>query len=149
MLLSCLEVEEFGSRQFGCLFGVEGRQYVVVDVPVGRVVGRELGRCCDADCDCVGVEYFAVVVFGFFGKGMMVKPFEDVAFAIAQNEISEILETQFGYHIIVKTGEEAGHTPTLDEIRDKVTEFVFHAKRGQAVSDHVAELRAKADVKLS
>lgn len=86
---------------------------------------------------------------GWFGKGMMVKPFEDVAFAIAQNEISEILETQFGYHIIVKTGEEAGRTPTLAEIRDKVTEFVFHAKRGQAVSDHVAELRAKADVKLS
>lgn len=86
---------------------------------------------------------------GWFGKGMMVKPFEDVAFAIAENEISEILETQFGYHIIVKTGEEKGHTPELEEIRDKVAEFLFHAKRGQAVSDHVAELRSKADVKLA
>ncbi|MBR5591450.1 MAG: peptidylprolyl isomerase [Kiritimatiellae bacterium] len=86
---------------------------------------------------------------GWFGKGMMVKPFEDVAFAIAENEISEILETQFGYHIIVKTGEEKGHTPELEEIRDKVAEFLFHAKRGQAVADHVAELRSKADVKLA
>jgi parvulin-like peptidyl-prolyl isomerase len=86
---------------------------------------------------------------GWFGKGMMVKPFEDVAFAIAENEISEILETQFGYHIIVKTGEEKGHTPELEEIRDKVAEFLFHAKRGQAVSDYVAELRSKADVKLA
>jgi parvulin-like peptidyl-prolyl isomerase len=86
---------------------------------------------------------------GWFGKGMMVKPFEDVAFAIAENEVSEVLETQFGYHIIVKTGEEKGHTPALDEIREKVAEFLFHAKRGQAVSDHVAELRAKADVKMA
>ena len=86
---------------------------------------------------------------GWFGKGMMVKPFEDVAFSIAQNEISDILETQFGYHIIVKTGEEAAHTPELSEIHDKVADFLFHAKRGQAVSDHVEGLRAKADVKLS
>lgn len=86
---------------------------------------------------------------GWFGKGMMVKPFEDVAFSIPQNEVSEILETQFGYHIIIKTGEEKGHTPELSEIYDKVKEFLFHAKRGQAVSDAVAELRAKADVKLA
>lgn len=86
---------------------------------------------------------------GWFGKGMMVKPFEDVAFSIPENEVSEILETQFGYHIILKTGEEKGHTPELAEIYDKVKEFLTHAKRGQAVSDYVANLRQKADVKLA
>ncbi len=85
---------------------------------------------------------------GWFGRGMMVKPFEDVAFSIAKDVVSDILETQFGYHIIVKTGEEAGHTPTLEEIHDKVRDFLYHAKRGQAVSDHVADLRAKADIKV-
>ena len=85
---------------------------------------------------------------GWFGRGMMVKPFEDVAFALALNTVSDILETPFGYHIIIKTGEEKGHQPTLDEIRDRVQEFLFHTKRGQAVADHVAELRAKADVKI-
>ena len=86
---------------------------------------------------------------GWFGRGMMVKPFEEAAFALALNTVSEILETPFGYHIIVKTGEEQGRTPTLDEIHDKVADFLFHAARGQAVSDHVAELRAKADVRLA
>lgn len=86
---------------------------------------------------------------GWFGRGMMVKPFEDVAFSLPCGEVSEILETQFGYHIILKSEEEKGHMPTLEEIHDNVRDFLFHAKRGEAVSAHVAELRAKADVKIA
>jgi parvulin-like peptidyl-prolyl isomerase len=49
---------------------------------------------------------------GWFGRGRMAKPFEDAAFALQPGQISDVVETQFGYHIIKMEERRNGTSPT-------------------------------------
>ena len=72
---------------------------------------------------------------GFFGHGMMVKEFEDIVFKQKEGEISGLVQSEFGYHIIKLTGIKAGKQRALDEIR---AEIESELKR-QAASRKFAE----------
>lgn len=56
----------------------------------------------------------------WFGKGAMVPEFEKAAFALKKGEVSGLVKTQFGYHIIKVTDKDIGFTPTFDKVKDKV-----------------------------
>lgn len=56
----------------------------------------------------------------FFGPGAMVKPFETAAFALKQGEISEVFETDFGYHFLTVTGVRGGQKKPLAEVRAEI-----------------------------
>lgn len=83
---------------------------------------------------------------GWFSHGMMVKEFDEAAFALPVGGLSDIIETQFGFHVILKNDEQKESVPDFAEARERVLDLLRHDRRGKALADHVAELRAKASI---
>jgi peptidyl-prolyl cis-trans isomerase C len=85
---------------------------------------------------------------GFFARGMMVKPFEDAAFALKEGEISDIVETQFGYHIIKLTGKKAQRTIPFEEAKASLTQGVLEQKKNTEINNWINNLRASAMIEI-
>ena len=56
----------------------------------------------------------------YFGRGAMVKPFDDAVFAMKPGEISNVVESEFGYHIIQLTGQRGGEKKSFDAVRAEI-----------------------------
>lgn len=85
---------------------------------------------------------------GWFGKGMMVKPFEDTAFGLKDGEISAPFQTAYGWHIIYKKGER-GILP-LDSMRQQVLRQVQRDERVmEADKSFVRKTRAEYNLDAS
>ena len=83
---------------------------------------------------------------GWFGPGMMVPEFDKAAFGMKKGEVSDVVTTQFGHHIIYKADEKAGGAQTLVDVHDQIKDLLRHEARGRAMDDFVAELRANAKI---
>ncbi len=60
----------------------------------------------------------------FFARGAMVKPFEDAAYALKQGEISNVVESDFGYHVIQLTGLRGGDKKSFEAVRPELEDEV-------------------------
>ncbi|MDO8306628.1 SurA N-terminal domain-containing protein [Herminiimonas sp.] len=60
----------------------------------------------------------------FFGKGMMVKPFEDAAFKLKQGELSDLVQSDYGFHIIKLTAIKPAAVKALDEVKGEIASAI-------------------------
>jgi len=80
-------------------------------------------------------------------RGDMVKPFEEAAFTVPVGQISDIIETQYGFHIL-KVIERKKETRPLEKVRRELEEQVKMAKQGTVLSQHIEKLKTEAEFKI-
>ena len=85
---------------------------------------------------------------GYFGKGQMVPAFEKSAFALKPGEISDVVETQFGYHIIKVADKKPAETVQFKEVKERIEEFLKGQKINTAVGEYLSEARKTAKVEI-
>ncbi|MBI9083159.1 MAG: peptidylprolyl isomerase [Desulfobacterales bacterium] len=86
-------------------------------------------------------------VLGFFGRGQMVKPFEDAAFALAPGKVSDIVPTRFGLHLIKVMEKAPEETVAYEEAKDQIVLNLTNEKRQKAMEDYLEKLRQAASIK--
>jgi peptidyl-prolyl cis-trans isomerase C/foldase protein PrsA len=86
---------------------------------------------------------------GFFPRGQMPRQFDEVAFRLKLNQISDVVSTQYGFHIFKLLAKRAPRKRTLTEVHAQVERKVQGVKREQAQAEYVKMLRTKAVVNLN
>jgi peptidyl-prolyl cis-trans isomerase C len=83
----------------------------------------------------------------YFRRGQMAKPFEDVAFGLKPGEVSDIVETKFGYHLIKVTDKKPEGTIAYEDVKEKIGGFLNRQKTQEETRGYAQKLKEKADVK--
>ena len=85
---------------------------------------------------------------GFFQQGQMVGPFNDVAFKLAPGAVSDLVETEFGFHIIKVAEKQAPRTVPLEEVRPRLEQYLERQNREQQTDAFVNGLKAKGKIEI-
>lgn len=84
---------------------------------------------------------------GYFKRGQMVKPFEDAAFALKSGELSDVVETEYGYHIIKVVEKKPETVIPLDDIKERLSQHLKNEKIQKEFLIYLQGLKDKAQIK--
>ena len=85
---------------------------------------------------------------GYIYKGVAVPAFEDAAFNLDVGDISDLVETDFGYHIIYVTDKKESHVTTFEEAKESIKKDLKVERIQSELLTYSEELRTKADIKI-
>lgn len=85
---------------------------------------------------------------GFFQRGRMVKPFEEAAFALKPGEVSGIVESPFGYHIIKVEEKKESALEPYDQVKENIHQKLLQDKRKSKVDEFIEKAMEDAKVEI-
>jgi len=83
---------------------------------------------------------------GYIRRGEMVQEFEDAAFDLEVGELSDIVETSFGYHILLVTDRQEEYIKEFEEVKETTMVFLENEERNQAWTDFIYGLIEDAEI---
>jgi peptidyl-prolyl cis-trans isomerase C len=85
---------------------------------------------------------------GFVARGQTVPQFEQAAFALQPNQVSAVVETPFGFHIIKAMERKEGRSVPLEEVKAQVSAFLTQEQMQQKTNAYIEKLKAKGKVEI-
>ena len=85
---------------------------------------------------------------GMFGQGRMVPDFEKVAFSLKVGELSPVVKTQFGYHIIKVTERKEGERKPFDQVKEQIRASMRNKAMQDRIQGHYDQLKKDANLKI-
>lgn len=86
---------------------------------------------------------------GYFGRGRMVKEFEEAAFALeTDGQLAPIVKTRFGYHVIMRTEREDGTLKPFDDVKNQIRIRLINEKRRAKTQDFLEALKTSSNYQL-
>jgi len=83
---------------------------------------------------------------GYFKRGQMVKPFEDAAFALEPNQVSDIVETDFGYHLIKVLDKRPKGVLPYEEVAQRINAYLAKEKEKKEINVYLEGLKKSAEI---
>lgn len=83
---------------------------------------------------------------GFFPKGETTPAFEKAAFELEIGQISDVVETEYGYHIIKATGHNDASTTSFEQAKDDIIKQLTQKKQSELAEEYIESLKAEANI---
>jgi peptidyl-prolyl cis-trans isomerase C len=125
----------------------EQKKAKIEDIRAQLVAGGDMAALARENSDCPSKDKGGDL--GFFGRGQMVKPFEDAAFALEVGEISPVVETKFGYHVIKVTEKEDAGSTSFEDVKDSIIDYLADMKKQDEMNTYMTSLRDAAVIEYA
>ncbi len=111
------------------------------------VDGADFAEVAKKNSDCPSKESGGDL--GSITRGQTVKPFEDAAFSQKIKVLGPVVSTEYGYHIIEVLERNPEKIISLDEVREKISEYLEQQKQSDAFASLMKKLRGKANIQVN